>query len=510
MERSGFEIGVAGPGARGGAGAVHLLCVAVLALLAAGLFSISLWDSDFWWHIAAGREIWQSGRVPGQDPFGVFAPGDGLRAQTVLKAQWLGQVVLFLAHRAGGVDGAVALRCALLTATLLLIYRRARILGAHGAALWLLLAISALLLLQNTGERPSLFTILAVTLLFLALDSAGRHPRGTTRRAAWRVAVPVIGLIWANLHGGFILGGALLLLLCGMSLLRSLFGTAERFDLGLALATLAYLALSLLTPGQAGSYLYLLGHETSTLAERTSEYVSSLRIYSLGYLLPQVWVGAFYLLALAGAFTRGLRAAPEQWVVVLALALIAATAYRYMILFVCVSAPYLAASLTPSGRRLAARLPPVLARHGEALLLGLLLALGLWQGARGALFQGGVLAQRFPEAAVAELADRDARGRVFSTLEWGGYLLWHLHPAVTPYIDGRMLQSARLRPYTHMLWATPEGLRNFTAADFDLVVMPERGRFNRDPYALPHWLVRAPDWQLMYRDPVALVFRHRR
>ncbi|MCH8169323.1 MAG: hypothetical protein IIC03_15540, partial [Proteobacteria bacterium] len=69
---------------------VHLLCVAGFALLGAGLFSISLWDSDYWWHIAAGREIWQSGRVPGQDPFGVFAPGDGLRAQTVLKAQWLG------------------------------------------------------------------------------------------------------------------------------------------------------------------------------------------------------------------------------------------------------------------------------------------------------------------------------------------------------------------------------------------------------------------------------------
>jgi len=342
------------------------------------------------------------------------------------------------------------------------------------------------------------------------VDLARRHPGGTMRRVVWLCAFPVIGWIWANLHGGFILGSALLALLCGLSLIRSLSGQAERFDRGLGLATLAYLGLTLLTPNHAGTYLALFGHETSTLVERTTEYVGSLRIYSLGYALPQIWVGAFYLVALGGGFTRGLRAAPEQWVVVLALALIAATAYRYMILFVCVSAPYLAAALTPFGQRLAARLPSRLARHGEALLLGVLVAVGLWQGARGALFQGGVLAQRFPEAAVADLAERHARGRVFSTLEWGGYLLWHFHPAVTPYVDGRMLESARLRPYTHMLWATPEGIRYFAAADFDFVVMPERGRFNRDPYALPNWLARAPDWELTHRDPVALVFRRRR
>jgi hypothetical protein len=153
MKVSGFGIGAAGRGARDGPGAVHLLCIAGFALLAAGLFSIGLWDSDYWWHIAAGREIWQSGGVPGQDPFGVFVPAEELRAQTVLKAQWLGQVALYLAHRAGGVDGAVALRCAILTLTLLLVYLRARVAGAGGGGLWLLLALTTLLLLQNTGDR---------------------------------------------------------------------------------------------------------------------------------------------------------------------------------------------------------------------------------------------------------------------------------------------------------------------------------------------------------------------
>jgi hypothetical protein len=510
MKGSGFRIGAAGRGAQDSSGAVHLLCVAGFALLAAGLFSISLWDSDYWWHIAAGREIWQSGRVPDQDPFSVFAPAEELRTRTVLMSQWLGQVLLYLAHRAGGVDGAVALRCAILTLTLLLVYARARVMGARGGGLWLLLAMTALLLLQNTGDRPNLFTIFSVTLLFLAVDMARRHPGATARRVTWLCSLPVIGWIWANLHGGFILGGALLALLCALSLIRSLFIKAERFDRGLGLATLAYLGLTLLTPNNVGTYLTLLQHETGTMVDRTSEYVSSLRIYSLGYVLPQIWVGAFYLIALGGAFTRWLRAAPEQWVVVLALALIAATAYRYMILFACVSAPYLAAALTPFGQRLAARLPAGLSRHGEALLLGVLVAVGLWQGARGALFQGGVVAQRFPEAAVAILKEHQASGRAFSTLEWGGYLLWHLSPAVTPFVDGRMLESARLIPYTHMLWVTPDGLRYFTAADFDLVVMPERGRFNRDPYTLPKWLDRAPNWQPIHRDPVALVFRRSR
>ena len=87
-------------------------------LLCAGYYAIPLWDSDFWWHIASGRWILQQG-LPDSDPFGVFPALDGVRNDTILKGQWLGQVILYVLYALGGIDGVVAFRVLVLLAALL-------------------------------------------------------------------------------------------------------------------------------------------------------------------------------------------------------------------------------------------------------------------------------------------------------------------------------------------------------------------------------------------------------
>jgi hypothetical protein len=57
-----------------------------------------------------------------------------------------------------------------------------------------------------------------------------------------------------------------------------------------------------------------------------------------------------------------------------------------------------------------------------------------------------------------------------------------------------MLDDARLRPYTHMIWATPEGVSALEASGIDWVLLPFRSAAD-EPYPLHALLRMSPSWR---------------
>ena len=51
---------------------LEYLALAALLVAFFGYFSVKVWDIDFWWHIAAGRNILATGTIPSVDPFGMY------------------------------------------------------------------------------------------------------------------------------------------------------------------------------------------------------------------------------------------------------------------------------------------------------------------------------------------------------------------------------------------------------------------------------------------------------
>ena len=152
---------------------LHPVGLGLLLFVCAGYYAVPLADSDFWWHIAAGRDILQRGALPTVDPFGVFPAADVIRNDTVLKGQWLGQVVLYGLFEAGGINAVVAFRVAVLLACIALIYTRARWLAAtNPLALWAVLVLVALNASGFGGERPQLLSFLFAALFFVCIDLA--------------------------------------------------------------------------------------------------------------------------------------------------------------------------------------------------------------------------------------------------------------------------------------------------------------------------------------------------
>lgn len=169
--------------------------IAALAMLTLALFVPGvLNDGDTFLHITAGEWMISHRAVLHADPFSYTFSGSPWVAH-----EWLSEVVLSLAYRFGGWTGVVVLTALTVGLTFFML--------AHHLRRWLPAGVSLLvLLLAGSCIVPSLLArphILALPLfevwvagLFIA-RSAGRTPS--------LFLLPIMA-IWANAHGGFILG----------------------------------------------------------------------------------------------------------------------------------------------------------------------------------------------------------------------------------------------------------------------------------------------------------------
>jgi len=126
------------------------------------------------------------------------------------------------------------------------------------------------------------------------------------------------------------------------------------------------------------------------------------------------------------------------------------------------------------------------------------------------VFQHGMLESKFPVGAVEFIKANNLSGSIFNTMNWGGYLIWNLHGSTTLFADGRMLDPKRIVPYTHILWATPEGRSFFNQENFDMVLVPYGNIFTRERYPLVDKLQKLPEWQVAYQDALGVLFVRRK
>jgi len=479
--------------------------LAALLLAFFGLFAVKVADIDFWWHIAAGKQILAAGALPEQDPFSVYNAA-GVWGQTVLKSQWLGQVFLYEVFDRFGADGIIFAKAAILTACLALIYVRCRMAGAAPLASFAVLFLVGMGLRGYTTERPQLLSFLFFAFMFVVLDGFARSGR------RWLLyLLPPLALVWANSHGGLVLGAVTLVLFAAGYALegRVLRGAVPRPH-SLALGAVAALSAGaiLLAPNGLTTFEYLAFLEKSEIRDRVSEYFSPFSFWgewASAPFLPYYWV--FLVLAVAALFTFFSKERLKESGLVVALALLSLTGYRYVPFFLLLAAPYAAAGLGALIGRMA--WSKVGAGAAAVLVAGVLLVSGFRDGST---FQRGVHEGGYPVGAVAFMRANHVSGRMFNSMAWGGYLIWNLHPEVQVYIDGRMLDPKRVVPYTHILWLTPPGKYFFERARFDLVLVPERNRLDgaAEQYPLIAYLQNDPQWQILYRDASGYLFGRRR
>jgi len=109
-------------------------------------------------------------------------------------------------------------------------------------------------------------------------------------------------------------------------------------------------------------------------------------------------------------------------------------------------------------------------------------------------------AERFPAGMAAFLQENRPPGPMFNSYNIGGYLLYQLYPDYPVFVDGRtdLYDDAFLRQYLRAM--NGDGWESvFRRYDVRLVALEQDA-------PLAQTLSRQPDWQIIYRDEIAIVF----
>lgn len=463
-------------------------------------YLVPIADIDFWWHIASGRYILESWDIPSVDPFLVFDDSNPVRNNTVLKGQWLGQVILYSVYSHFSDIGLMALRALILISGLIFIYYRMHMLKLSGLSMWLLMLAAALILQGYTGERPQLFSFLFFGLLLMFWDVF--RTRGNR---LWLLLFPIIFALWSNIHGGFLLGIVVIGLLVGAKALTDFITTNSWLNLLSWGAFILILVLaSMINPNGWDAYFYLLQLEGSELQNRTSEYVGSLAIYQYGLWFEQVVVAMFLMLGLAGAVYALRQRAWDNFVLITLLMLISLSAYRYLVFFVIAASPYIAQSFVGMENKLRKSIVAYDLRLAWSSLIGVSIALATYVLLNHSLPSN----DRFSELnkGLMLIKQKQGSGYAFNTMNIGGYLIWHLGPRIRTFIDGRMLNEKKLVPYTHILWTTDHGKKWFDQNRFNWVIMSTGNQFTGELYSLVPYLQTQPSWRVVYQTEDWIIF----
>ncbi len=199
----------------------HVWIFAALAFIALRALLTPIPPNDFWWHMATGRLIVESGQIPTVDSFSYTRAGEPFYNQS-----WLGQLVMYGLYQIGGLALVILAQAALLAGTYGLLLRLClRRTGQLRLSVAFLLVATMPASFDNWIVRPQTYALPLFVAYLYVLDgwrSGGRSPsppaplphgeRGRGVRVGRRrlLLLPILGVIWVNLHGSFVLGGALI------------------------------------------------------------------------------------------------------------------------------------------------------------------------------------------------------------------------------------------------------------------------------------------------------------
>jgi hypothetical protein len=352
--------------------------------------------------------------------------------------------------------------------------------------------------------RPQLITYLLLSFVLLLLA------RFKERIGRVAIAIPFVIMLWANLHGGFLAGLALLAGYSGASLLRGLWMREDRrahwtFARRLALVLALSVAATLLNP--YGFQLWeTLGHELS-VNDLNRQYIAewaSFNTRSSFFGLDGQSMLFMALLAFVGFSLRRREWSMEDLGLALGTFILGLYSVRNIPFFVLMTAAPVARSLggymSESQDKAWVRRLFLLAL-AVAITPAFLMAYLVFQDPSPAIKVRAENMGGNPSRAVAFIVANEAHGNFFNPLGWGGYLLWHLPPEMKISVDGRSstVYSRDILADTYRFYANEASadVPLERGADFVLVEAksPVVPTMNSDAR-----------WRLVYEDKDALVY----
>lgn len=375
------------------------------------LIGYTFLDPDFPWHVRFGGEIIRNG-LEYRDQYSYTMP-----SFRFVDHAWIMSVLFSLVHdnlQLGYLG--VSMTCALFATA------AARLAG--NGFLWLTPLVAASYL-DGGGVRTHVVTFLFLAVLIKMIQ--GKYLR------QWIYALPFFMLLWANMHGGFIIG---LVYIWGyfvvevLVLQRKKTATEWRDTFHLLCVFVLSTAFTFVTPYFVGTWEEALRTVNNPILEKNiSEWQPMYRLISFS-LLPM-----FVLFAVSVWYSRKI-----SWLKIFTgLLLVQSIQSIRMAPLFCVAAAFVIAEAFVQFRH-----DKRFTINNERLLkvLGLFtlisLCIFLFETSINVRNRQMVNHDAYPLAATEFLKENPPQGNMFSIIHWTNYVIWKI-PNIKSFADGRMM-----------------------------------------------------------------------
>lgn len=459
-------------------------------------------DADTGWHIRNGSKMLASHVVTRLDSFSYIKFG-----HTWFAWEWLADLAMGVAYRAGGLFAVVSLSAVILALTFALLYRLLKVRCSDSLVAVVLTLIAIAASGMHMLARPHVLSWLLLTLVLYLLDD---WERGGNKIL---LGLPILMLIWVNVHGGFLDG---------------------------IIVGLIYILGSTLQREHRSIRLLAMAVGLGILATIVNPYGINLHVHIFHFLQsPQITAGnlewaspdfhqwherAFVLLILLVLTTTNLgrrRLRVTGWLILAYALTTALMSVRHLplssILIAYAGAPFVVSSLDDlkscSGF-LGATASWVIGRGRaytriESRLIPWIYTLGMTILISWVVFGPGKkppcdFPPSFPAGAAAYLRQHQIYDRVFAPDPWGSYLIYELYPEFRAYIDGRsdFYGPEAMQAYRKVVTLSPQWAEVLKKGDVEWALLPV-GSVHDVVFS------ESPDWTTIYRDPVAVLFQRR-
>ena len=487
--------------------------LALLCTLAFTSLSIRLLgDAGIGWHIRTGQLILATHHIPRVDPFSSTMAGKPWFAW-----EWLYDLIAGWLDSGMELNGVVWFNALVIAATFAcalqwLVRRGVSVLLA---VFLVLLAISASMI--HFLARPHVVSWLFTLAWFAILDASERESfRGRFRRNRWLWLLPLIMLVWVNMHGGFVIGFVLL----GIYWLGACWtwwrSTKATIEQALARIASGNRALELLWVGVISAAASLVNPYGWSLHRHILSYLSNrfLMNHIQEFQSPDFhgWAQRCFLvlllIAIAAVAARGRRLRASELLVVLFSVYAGLYSARNIpvssLLLVMIVGPLISSGpLSGFFARMNA-MQSSLRGHVWAvfaILFTFAVAANAGRVRSTKLMDAHFDPRRMPVAAVNYLQQDGLPGPVLSTDAWGGYLIYQLFPQERVIVDDRhdLYGEGFFKSYLKMIHGEKGWQEFLREHEAGCLMFPRNA-------AITSVLHESTDWKAVYEDEVAAIF----
>lgn len=513
---------------------VKYVPVLLLLLIVFMVYANKVDDYDFWWHLKSGQLIFETRGIPQEDyfayttevPEGVTAIGrdeapptelpSGYRSNA-LKGNWLSQLIFYLVYAVGGFVGIGIFKSIVFVAAYLILYVTMLRRGADHLVSFLVLCLIAFIGIEFNYTRPQLFSFLMFPCVLYTLYDFKDGGKSI-------YFLPVLMLLWANLHGGFILGILIIITITLSELLKYLF--KNKFGItsvsSLTLKNLRALVLvscmsifaSLINPNVYKTFLFPFIFQRSLFAT-VEEYHRPMLYEYHAYWLMLALIFISIVISI-----RKKRLDLSELCLLIIVTLPSLKCIRYIIFFALGSGVFLSYAMTfvhaqfkEWGPMKNILMRPVFQKGLPSLLVAIVsISIFIAIVISSTVLKFDMRVNRYPSGAVSFIKENKIPGDMFNLYNWSGYLIWHFYPDYRVFIDGRCLNETAFFHYNQILKAAkgnsshnPLWKRLLDAYSVDFIITRAVSHSGKIINLVDNLFIH-DEWKLVYADGKSMVF----